>query len=85
MHIASGQLSFLGVVFFIMIALNFFLKQFDLLHAHTGAVYGAGFTDVNVTLWVYRALVVLALFGAVTVVHHIRKNNLRKYLPFLSL
>ncbi len=42
MHIASGQLSFLGVVFFIMIALNFFLKQFDLLHAHTGAVYGAG-------------------------------------------
>ena len=33
MHIASGQLSFLGVVFFIMIALNFFLKQFDLLHA----------------------------------------------------
>lgn len=78
MHIASGQLSFLGVVFFVMIALNFFLKQFDLLHAHTGAVYGAGFTDVNVTLWVYRALVVLALFGAVTVVHHIRKKEFRK-------
>ena len=66
----------MGVVFFIMIALNFFLKQFDLLHAHTGAVYGAGFTDVNVTLWVYRALVVLALFGAVTVVHHIRKKTI---------
>ncbi|SCJ53479.1 Uncharacterised protein family (UPF0182) [uncultured Eubacterium sp.] len=78
MHIASGQLSFLGVVFFVMIALNFFLKQFDLLHAHTGAVYGAGFTDVNVTLWVYRALVVLALFGAVTVVHHIRKKQFKK-------
>ena len=61
-----------------MIALNFFLKQFDLLHAHTGAVYGAGFTDVNVTLWVYRALVVLALFGAVTVVHHIRKKQFKK-------
>ena len=68
----------MGVVFFIMIALNFFLKQFDLLHAHTGAVYGAGFTDVNVTLWVYRALVVLALFGAVTVVHHIRKKQFKK-------
>ncbi len=34
MNIASGQLSLLGVIFFIMIALNFLLKQFDLLHAH---------------------------------------------------
>ncbi len=78
MHIASGQLSFLGVVFFVMIAINFFLKQFDLLHTHTGAVYGAGFTDVNVTLWVYRILIVLALIGAVTVVHHIRKKQFKK-------
>lgn len=80
MHIASGQLSFLGIVFFVMIAINFFLKQFDLLHTHTGAVYGAGFTDVNVTLWVYRVLAVLALIGAVTVTHHIRKKQIKKIL-----
>lgn len=80
MHIASGQLSVLGVIFFLMIAINFFLKQFDLLHTHTGAVYGAGFTDVNITLWVYRVLIVLALIGAVTVVHHIRKKQFKKIL-----
>ncbi len=78
LHIASGQLTFLGVVFFLMVAINFFLKQFDLLHAHTGAVYGAGFTDVNITLWVYRVLAVLALVGAATVVLHIRKKQFRK-------
>lgn len=78
MGIASGQLSLLGVIFFVMIALNFLLKQFDLLHAHTGAVYGAGFTDVNITLWVYRVLAALALLGAVTVVHHIRKKQFKK-------
>lgn len=76
--IASSQLTFLGVVFFVMLAIDFFLKQFDLLHAHTGAVYGAGFTDVNITLWVYRVLVVLSLIGAVTVVHHIRKKQFKK-------
>lgn len=80
LHIAGGQLSFLGVVFFVMIALHFFLKQFDLLHAHTGAVYGAGFTDVTVNLWVYRILMVLALVGAVTVVHHIHKKEFKKVL-----
>ena len=63
-----------------MIALHLFLKQFDLLHAHTGAVYGAGFTDVTVTLWVYRILMVLALVGAITVVHHIHKKQFKKIL-----
>ncbi len=80
LNIASGQLSFLGVVFFIMLALHFFLKQFDLLNTHTGVVYGAGFTDVHVTLWVYRVLIVLALVGAVTVTHNIRKKQFKKIL-----
>lgn len=80
LNIASVQLSFLGVIFFVMVAIDFFLKQFDLLHAHTGAVYGAGFTDVNITLWVYRALVVLALIGAVTIVMHISKKQFKKIL-----
>jgi len=78
LHIASGQITVLGVIFFLMVAVNFMLKQFDLLHAHTGAVYGAGFTDVNITLWVYRVLAVLALIGAVTVVIHIKKKQFRK-------
>ena len=85
LNIASGQISILGIVFFIMIGLNFLLKQFDLLHAHTGAVYGAGFTDVNITLWVYRILMVLALVGAVTVGHHIRKKEFRKIFRIPAL
>ena len=80
LSIASGKLSILGVIFFIMIAVNFFLMQFDLLHVHTGAVYGAGFTDVNVTLWMYRILCVLALIGAVLVPFQIKKKQFIKIL-----
>lgn len=78
--IASGQLCMLGVIFFLMIAANFILKQFDLLHSHSGTVYGAGFVDVNITIWVYRILMVLAVAGALTVVHHIRKKQFKKIL-----
>ncbi len=80
LSIASGKLSILGVIFFLMIAVNFFLMQFDLLHVHTGAVYGAGFTDVNVTLWMYRILCVLALVGAILVPFQIKKKNFIKIL-----
>ena len=66
LHIAQNQLIVVGVVFFLMLGAHFFIKQFDLLYTHRGAVYGAGFTDVNVTLWVLRILMVLSVVSAVT-------------------
>lgn len=80
MSIASVQLTALGIIFFIMLAIHFVLKQYDLLHAHSGAVYGAGYTDVNVTLWVYRILAVLAAAGAVAVVACMKKKLYKKIL-----
>ena len=80
MDIASGKLIILGVIFYLMLAVNFFLKQFDLLHAHNGVVYGAGFVDVNITLWVYRVIMVLCLIGAVTLTMHIKKGEITKLL-----
>lgn len=63
--IAEKQLIIVGVLFFLMVGVNFFLKQYDLLFGSTGAVHGAGFTDVNITLWMYRVIMVLAVFAAV--------------------
>ena len=80
MDIASGKLIILGVIFYIMLGINFFLMQFDLLHTHTGAVYGAGFVDVNVTLWVYRIIMLLSLVGAITLAIHIKKGEITKLL-----
>lgn len=80
MDIASGKLTILGVLFYLMLGVDFFLRQFDLLHTHTGAVYGAGFTDVNVTLWVYRLIILMSLVGAVTLAVHIRKGEISKLL-----
>lgn len=78
LKIASGKISVLGFIFFMMLGVNFFLRQFDLLHAHTGAVYGAGFTDVTVTLWVLRILCVLSVVSAVLFVVFMKKKNYKK-------
>lgn len=76
--IASGKLTLLGIIFYLMLAAHFALKQFDLLHDHTGVVYGAGFTSVNIILWLYRILAVLSVAGAVTIGIHIKKRKLKK-------
>ncbi len=80
MKIASGKITILGFIFFIMLAINFFLRQFDLLHAHTGAVYGAGFTDVNVTLWMYRVLCVLSILSAIMFIVQMGRKKYKSLL-----
>lgn len=80
MQIASGKIAVLGFIFFAMLGLNFFLQQFDLLHEHTGAVYGAGFTDVNVTLWVLRVLCVLSAVSAILFVVNMKRKKYKSLL-----
>ena len=75
--IASKQITIVGVFFFLMLGIHFFLKQYELLHAHTGVVYGAGFTDVHITLLVYRILIGLAVIGMITVVIGVNKHRFR--------
>lgn len=66
--IATRQLVILGVCFFLMIAAAFFLKQYDLLYSSSGVVYGAGYTDINITLLAYRIEVILAVLSAIMLV-----------------
>ncbi|QIB70644.1 UPF0182 family protein [Aminipila butyrica] len=65
LSIASKQIVILGVLFFLMLSVNFLLRQYTLLFTNTvGVVYGAGYTAVTVTLWVYRILMVLSVVAA---------------------
>lgn len=77
MHIASKQLIIVGVIFFVMLGVNFFLKQYDLLYNHTGAVYGAGYTDVTITLWMYRILAGLSIVGAIGFIVGVNKKKIK--------
>jgi uncharacterized membrane protein (UPF0182 family) len=81
MHIASKQIIAIGVVFFLMIGVNYLLKQFELLYSgSSGSVYGASFTDVNITLWVYRIIMVLAVVAAVLFGIGVAKKKFRTML-----
>ncbi len=80
LNIASKQIIVLGVVFFLMIAINFVLKQFNLLYSHTGVLFGAGFTDINITLWVYRILIVLSLVAALFFALGVKSRSWKKML-----
>lgn len=78
--IASKQIKVLSVIFFLMVGVNFWLKQYQLLYTGAGVLYGAGFTDINVTLWVYRLLMVLSVVAAVTFIMGLHKGSVKMML-----
>ena len=83
--VAIRQLVILGVFFCLMLAMNFFVKQYDLLYSTSGVVVGAGYTDIHVTLLLYRVEFVLAIASAIALVVFARKKKYRNILMLPAL
>ncbi len=76
-EIAVRQLIILGVIFFIVLGLGYFIKSYDLLYSLRGVVYGASYTDIRVTLLKYRAIMIVSFLSAILLVIGIKRKNLR--------
>ncbi|MBR5229119.1 MAG: UPF0182 family protein [Firmicutes bacterium] len=78
--IAIRQLVILGVIFLLMVGATFALKQFDLLFSPTGVVYGAGFTDINVTLLSYRIEIALSIIAIIMLLVAVKRKKYKQIL-----
>lgn len=69
LQIGQRQVILLAIIIFAVLAAGFFLKQYGLLFNEgnqSSVVYGAGYVDVKINLWMYRILIALAAVSAVT-------------------
>jgi len=72
-----NQISIIGSLLLISLGFKFFLKCYDLLYSQLGRVFGAGYTDIFVTLNLYRVLAVGSVVAAFTFFVGARKKNLK--------
>lgn len=63
---AWKQLSILGGIFFLLLALGFYIRSFDLLYSSRGVAFGASYTDIHVSLPFYYAYIALSIITAVS-------------------
>lgn len=68
MNLALNQILVIGIVFFIILGLSSYLSAFNLLYSPRGVAYGASYTDITISLNVYRIQVVLSIVSAVLLV-----------------
>lgn len=76
-EVIINQLSIIGIFIFILLSGKYFLKCYELLYSKLGRVFGAGYTDINITLNLYRILSVGFLVSAITFFIGARKKNLK--------
>lgn len=70
----------IGVVFFVILAVQNILSTYELLYSARGAIFGAGYTDVNVSLWVLRIKAVVCLVVAVALLFGRKSANKKKFV-----
>lgn len=80
-----GQISILGILIFVFLSFKYVLRSYDLLYSQLGRVFGAGYTDINITLNLYRVLAVGCLVAAITFFIGARKRNIKTALMVPAL
>lgn len=74
---AIRQLSVLGAILLILLAGVFYLKGINLVYSPRGIAYGASYTDVHVTLPMFRVISVLCIVAAFIVAIAIISKKLK--------
>ena len=82
-QITKKQLIVIGSIFFITLAFNFYLSGYNLLLAggsERGVVFGAGYTDILITLNVYRIQIITALIAVVILIIGFKKAKMKSMI-----
>jgi uncharacterized protein len=64
---AGKQLAVVSALILLMLSLGYEINSWNLVYSPTGVVFGAGYTDKNITLVVYRIISIVAILAAVVI------------------
>jgi len=85
LNLAVRQIATIGFVILLILAARFFIGRYSLLFSSRGVAYGAGYTDITVTLKVYMLQVAVSVLSAVLIVYaaFTKKYKVALYGPIL--
>ena len=70
-------ITFLVISILVLLGINYLLSRYKLLYSSVGLIYGAGYTDVNITLMSYNILAGVSFIGAILAYVGYKKGNVK--------
>ncbi len=87
LDLAVRQVATIGFVFFLILALRYYLGRYNLVFSPRGVAYGASYTDISVTLKVYLLQIGACIISAVLIIYAVfaRRYRIAVYGPALLI
>lgn len=73
----AKQLAIFGAILLILFSGTFYLKTLNLVYSTKGVAFGAGYTDANISLIMFKIIAVACLFAAVIVAFSIIRKKIK--------
>ncbi|SKA90942.1 hypothetical protein SAMN05428976_11550 [Clostridium sp. USBA 49] len=74
---AGKQLAIVSALMALLVSLGYIIKGWNLLYDPTGVVYGAGYTDANITLIFYRIISITAIIASIVIFISVIKGKIK--------
>lgn len=74
---AVKRIAYLGMIVLFLISFRYYLKGYELMYSTRGVAYGASYTDIHVTLVLYRILAIATLVSAFLFAFSLLKNKIK--------
>jgi len=82
---AGKQLAIVSALMALLISLGYIIKGWNLLYDPTGVVYGAGYTDANITLIFYRIISITAIIASIVIFISVIKGKIKPIIISIVL
>ncbi|MBS5825023.1 MAG: UPF0182 family protein [Clostridium argentinense] len=84
-NFAGKQLAVLSALIMLFIAFGYMINAWNLVYSSKGAVFGASYTDMNVSLKFYRAISIVGVVASVVVFFSIIKSKVKPIIYSIIL
>lgn len=72
---AGRQLAIVSALILLLLSVGYVIKAWNLVYSSTGVVYGAGYTDIHVSLLFYRVISVVSIIAAIVIFISVLKSK----------
>lgn len=76
-HNITKKVGVLSMIVLFLMSFQFYLKGYELMYSTRGVAYGASYTDINVTLLLYRILAIASFILAFVAVFAVFKRKIK--------
>lgn len=82
---AGKQLAIVSAIMLLLLSIGYIIKSRNLVYSPRGLIFGASYTDINISLLIYRVIIITSFIGSLVVFISIKSKKIKPIVFSLVL